>query len=83
MVQFFRYSTWLNRLAHYGSALPPMDFKNRIEDLCAKVISAPDGSDEFRTALLELRTALRDHAEHLRTQIADVREKAFPRPEDL
>jgi hypothetical protein len=51
------------------------DLKQRIDILCAKVIAAPDGSDELRNAMQQLREALAEHVEHLRKRLADFREK--------
>jgi hypothetical protein len=58
------------------------DIKDRIADLCAKVIAAPDGSEEFGGAMAELRSALNEHAENLRRQIANLRKKGFPQTGD-
>jgi hypothetical protein len=52
--------------------------KQRFDALCGKVIAAPDGSEELQSALAELRNALADHAQHLRTQAADLRQKDVP-----
>jgi hypothetical protein len=60
-----------------------MDVKKRINDLCAEVIKARDGSEELRIALAELQTALGDHTRELRKQVADVRDKVYPVPDDL
>jgi hypothetical protein len=56
-----------------------MDIKQRINALCAKVIAAPDGSEELAIGIQELRSALADHAETLRRQLAKLREKGFLR----
>ena len=59
-----------------------MDIEERIAALCAKVIAAPDGSEEFGSAMEELRSALSEHAENLRRQVANLRQKGFPRSGD-
>ena len=63
---------------------PPMDIdiKERIAALCAKVIAAPDRSEEFVCAMEELNSALSEHAENLRSQIANLRQKGFPHSSD-
>jgi hypothetical protein len=53
--------------------------KHRIDALCRKVIAAPDGSEELKIALQELRSALGEHVESLRKQLTDLRQKGFPR----
>jgi len=53
------------------------DLKQRIDALCAKVIAAPDGSEELTIAMRELRTALAEHSENLRKQLANFRQKGF------
>jgi hypothetical protein len=55
-----------------------IDIKERIAALCAKVIAAPDGSEELSCTMEELRSALSEHAENLRRQIANLRQKGFP-----
>ena len=42
----------------------------RIRELCALAVAARD-TDDFRPILCELRQALREHAEHLKTLVAD------------
>jgi hypothetical protein len=59
-----------------------MELKHRIDDLCAKVIAAPDGSEAFANAMRELRNALADHSQHMRRQIADLRRNAIPHLDD-
>jgi hypothetical protein len=59
-----------------------IDIKDRIAALCAKVIAAPDRSEEFVCATEELNCALSDHAENLRNQIANLRQKGFPHSAD-
>lgn len=59
-----------------------IEIQDRIAALCAKVIAAPDGSEEFGGAMQELRFALSEHAENLRTQIANLRQKGFPQSND-
>ena len=59
-----------------------IDIKDRIAALCAKVIAAPDRSEEFACAMEELNSALNEHAEHLRSQIANLRQKGFPHSGD-
>jgi uncharacterized coiled-coil DUF342 family protein len=59
-----------------------MDLKERIDALCAKVIAAPEGSEEFTAAMQELRSTLNEHVERLRKLIAQQRQKEFP-PSDL
>jgi len=55
-----------------------MDLKERIDALCAKVIAAPDGSEEFTAAMQELRSTLNEHVGRLRKLIAKERLKEFP-----
>ena len=59
-----------------------IDIKDRIAALCAKVIAAPDRSEEFACAMEELNSALSEHAENLRSQIANLRQKGFPHSND-
>jgi hypothetical protein len=59
-----------------------MDIEERIAALCAKVIAAPDGSEELASAMQELRSALGEHAENMRRQVANLRQKGFPRSDD-
>jgi hypothetical protein len=59
-----------------------IDIKDRIAALCAKVIAAPDRSEEFARAMEELNSALTEHAENLRSQIANMRRKGFPHSGD-
>ena len=54
-----------------------IDIKERLAALCAKVIAAPDRSEEFVCAMEELNSALSEHAENLRNQIASLRQKGF------
>jgi hypothetical protein len=51
------------------------DQKERIDALCAQVIAAPDGSEEFRVAMNELRSTLNEHTERMRQLIAEERHK--------
>jgi hypothetical protein len=60
-----------------------MDLKERIDALCAKVIAAPEGSEEFRAAMQELRSALNEHVERVRKLIAEAREREFPPSDEL
>ena len=60
-----------------------MDAKERINALCAKVIAAPDGSEELAIGIQELRSALADHVEILRRQISDLRQKSFSHSDDM
>ena len=60
-----------------------MDIKQRIDALCAKVIAAPDGSEELRGSMEELRSALSEHVENLRRRIAAERNKVFKYPDDV
>ena len=64
--------------------LPPMDIdiNERIAALCAKVIAAPDGSEELSCTMEELRSALSEHAENMRRQIANLRQNGFPHSDD-
>ena len=55
-----------------------IDIKERIVALCAKVIAAPDGSKELGDAMQELRSALKEHAEDMRRQVVNMRQKGFP-----
>ena len=59
-----------------------MDIEERIAALCAKVIAAPDGSEELGSAMEELRSALSEHAENLRRQVANLRQKGFSHSDD-
>jgi hypothetical protein len=59
-----------------------IDIKERIAALCAKVIAAPDGSEELRCTMEELRSALSEHAENLRRHVANLRQKGFPHSDD-
>ena len=59
-----------------------IDIKDRIAVLCAKVIAAPDRSEEFVRAMEELNSALNEHAENLRSQIANLRQRGFPHSND-
>ena len=54
------------------------DLKHRIDDLCGKVIAAPHGSEELKLAMDDLRSALADYAQHVRWQVADLRQKNVP-----
>jgi hypothetical protein len=54
-----------------------MDVKEQIDALCARVIVAPDGSKELEIAMEELRSALAEHIDQLREQLAHFRQKAF------
>jgi hypothetical protein len=55
------------------------DLKDRIDALCSKAIAAPDGSEELKSAIDELRSALADYvARHLRRQAAELRQKDVP-----
>jgi hypothetical protein len=51
-----------------------MDVKERIDTLCARVVAAPDGSEELKVAMEELRSALGEHVEQLRKRLADLRQ---------
>jgi hypothetical protein len=42
----------------------------RMNDLCAKVLSLPDDSQEFEPAVAELRAAIQQHINELRDQVA-------------
>jgi hypothetical protein len=57
------------------------DLKNRIDDLCRKLITLPDDSDEWMAVTLELRAALGEHASRLRKQLSELREKGFLPPD--
>ena len=57
------------------------DLKNRIDDLCRKLIKLPDDSDEWMAVTLELRAALGEHASRLRKQLDEVRKKGFLPPD--
>jgi hypothetical protein len=69
-------------LASCSSSPMDIDIKERIAALCAKVIAAPDRSEEFVCAMEELNSALSEHAENLRSQIASLRQKGFPQSND-
>jgi hypothetical protein len=43
--------------------------EDRIRELCGKSVTAPD--DELRTAMADLRAALREHIERVRQVVAD------------
>ncbi len=66
------------------SPLSPMDIdiKDRIAALCAKVIAAPDGSEELTRTMEELRSALSEHAEDLRSHVANLRQNGFSHSDD-
>ena len=81
VVNILLYSMRRICLASY-SPLSPMDIEDQIAALCAKVIAAPDGSEELGSAMEELRSALSEHAENLRSQIASLRQKGFPHSSD-
>ncbi len=55
-----------------------MDLKERIDALCAQVIAAPEGSEEFTAAMQDLRSALNEHVGRVRKLIAEERQKEFP-----
>ena len=58
------------------------DLKQRIDALCAKVIAAPDESEELTIAMRELRNALAEHSANLRRQVENFRQKGFPQSND-
>jgi len=49
--------------------------EREIRDLCAKVSSFPEGSDQFWRALAELRDVLEKHTGQLRNKRADLARK--------
>jgi hypothetical protein len=52
------------------------DLKHRIDALCGELIAAPDGSEELKGTMDELRSALADYvAQHLRRWAAELRQK--------
>ena len=57
------------------------DLKQRIDALCAKVIAAPDESEELTIAMRELRSALAEHSANLRRQVEEFRQ-GFPQSND-
>jgi len=55
------------------------DLKHRIDALCGELIAAPDGSEELKGTMDELRSALADYvAQHLRRRAAELRQKDGP-----
>jgi hypothetical protein len=82
VVNILLYSRGEICLASYSSSPMDIDIKERIAALCAKVIAAPDRSEEFVRAMEELNSALGEHAENLRSQIASLRQKGFPHSSD-
>jgi len=54
------------------------DLKHRIDVLCGKVIAAPDRSEELKSVMDELRSALSDYTKEVRWQVADLRQKDVP-----
>jgi hypothetical protein len=56
----------------------PMNSEERIRELSLKVAAASDGSEEFRTAMIELRAALNENARRARNKIAALKQKSFP-----
>ena len=70
-------------MASYCQVLPRMsDLKRRIDALCAKVIAAPDGSEELTITMRELRSALAEHSENLRRYLEKFRQKGVPQSSD-
>jgi len=55
-----------------------MNPEERIRALSMKVAAAPDDSEEFRSAMSELRAALNENARRARDKIAALKQKAFP-----
>ena len=82
VVNILLYSRGEICLASCSPSPMDIDIKERIAALCAKVIAAPDRSEEFVCAMEELNSALNEHAENLRSQIANLRQKGFPRSGD-
>jgi len=60
-----------------------MTSEEEIRNLSLKVIAAPSDSEEFRLAIAELHAALDANAARAREKIAALKEKAFPRSEDV
>lgn len=59
----------------FSAKLLSMSSQQRIHDLCKKVSSFPEGSEEFWQALVELRDTLVEHTALLRKKIAGERTK--------
>jgi hypothetical protein len=45
--------------------------EDKIRRLCTRLLAAKDGEEEFRSILIELRGALRQHVESLRARFAN------------
>jgi hypothetical protein len=45
--------------------------EDRIEELCAKLIRAEDGSAQFSTHIVELQAALKEHTNRFRAKMGD------------
>jgi hypothetical protein len=56
--------------SNFSANLPSVSAEREIRDLCAKVSSFPEGSEQFWRALAELRAALEDHTARLRRKRA-------------
>jgi len=46
------------------------DYDQLIQDLCQSVISLPDASEEFKTSIKELRSAIHERTQEARTRAA-------------
>jgi len=46
--------------------------ERRIRDLCQKIIASEQESPEFSPAVRELRTAIREHLDGVRSKVADL-----------
>lgn len=49
---------------------PVNDYEQRIQELCQRVIALPEASEEFKTAMQELRTAIHERMREARTRAA-------------
>jgi hypothetical protein len=58
--------------------VPPKPMQKRILDLSTKVIATND-VEEFRNLAAELRKAIRQHVEHLRSLVGEARHHRTPR----
>ena len=57
-----------------------MKSEEQIHALCLRVAAAPDGSEELRVAMDELRTALKGNAERGRAKLAEL-QRSLPHTE--
>ena len=65
----------------FSANLPAVSAEREIRDLCAKVSSFPEGSEQFWRALAELRDALEKHTLQLRkNRVGRARKKSPQKP---